>query len=110
MKIFFVNGLIKIPSISTIFSDTIKFAPIINGNNDGINMFIQIEIPSLAALIADLGAKIMPKIIRQISSFGAKKVIIFFNFISSPYFCIFLLIMIFFREKKYEYPNHFIYM
>ena len=91
LNIFWVRGLIKIPSISTIFKDTIKLAPIINGNNEGINIFNQIEIPPVAAFIADLGANTIPKIIRQITSFGAKKVISFFNFISSPYFWDFLI-------------------
>ena len=77
--------------MSTIFNETIKFAPIINGSNEGISIFIHIEIPSLAAFIADFGAKIIPKIIKQINNLGIKKVISFFNFISSPYFWDFLI-------------------
>ena len=72
--------------MSTIFNETIKFAPIINGSNEGISIFIHIEIPSLAAFIADFGAKIIPKIIKQINNLGIKKVISFFNFIFSPWF------------------------
>ena len=86
LKIFCVRGLINMPRMSTIFNEVIKLAPIINGRRDGIRIFIQMEIPSFAAFIAVLGASIIPKIIKHTINLGAKKIIIFFNFIFSPCF------------------------
>ena len=49
LKMNLVIGLIIYPIISTTFKSTTKFAPIINGNSEGINTLTHIEIPFLAA-------------------------------------------------------------
>ena len=55
LKMNLVIGLIIYPIISTTFKSTTKFAPIINGNSEGINTLTHIDIPFLAAKIDSFG-------------------------------------------------------
>ena len=77
-------GLINAPIISTTFMDTIRFAPIIKGSREGINMFTHMFMPFLAAKIESLGKITMPMISIITISFGKKYLVNFDIYIKSP--------------------------
>ena len=81
LNISLAIGFIIYPIISTTFKSITKFAPIIQGNSEGINTFTQIDIPFLAAIIDWFGNLIIPSIIVITTHIGKKKLRSLFLFI-----------------------------
>ena len=72
------------PIISTTFRETIKFAPIINGSNEGIKILTHIFMPLLADDMASFGKITIPIISINTTSFGKKYFVNLDMFIKSP--------------------------